>query len=74
MDARYVRGKLTRRQLLAIRREAHEQYLRRRHGPWWSLSIEGDEAVVRCGPTHILTVRFPAGELFERDALSRHGF
>ena len=74
MDARYVRGKLTRRQLLAIRREAHEQYLRRRHGPWWSLSIEGDEAVVRCGPTDILTVRFPAGVLFERDALSRHGF
>ena len=74
MDVRYVRGKLSRRQLLEIRRAAHEHYLKRRHGWLWALSIEGDEAVVRCGRTDILTVRFPATDLFERDALSRHGF
>ena len=74
MDARYVRGKLTKRQLLEIQRAAHEQYVKRRHGWWWTLSVEGDEAIVRCGPADILTVRFPAKDLFERDALSKHGF
>ncbi len=67
-------GRLTRRELLEIRRAAHEFYLKRRHGFWWTLAIERGEAVVRCGPSDYLTVRFPARELLERDALSRHGF
>ena len=66
--------RLTKRQLLETRRMEHERYLRRRHGWWWSLSVEGRNAVVRCGPTDILTVRFPATDLLDRDALSKRGF
>ncbi len=62
------------KELLEIRRRAHERYLRRRHGPWWSLEIEGPHAVVRCGTSEVLTVRFPKRELLEPDALRRLGF
>jgi len=66
------------RWLLELRRAAHELYLKQHHGPWWSLSIEGDEAVVRCGPRdgpgEFLAVRFPARALWQRDALSKLGF
>ncbi len=60
--------------LLEIRRREHERYLRRRHGWWWSLAIERGEAVVRCGPSDMLTVRFSARDLFDAEALSKRGF
>ena len=60
--------------LLEFRRREHEQYLRRRHGWWWNLAIERGEAVVRCGTSEMLTVRFPARELFDPAALSKRGF
>ena len=60
--------------ILELRRREHEQYLRRRHGWWWSLDVESGEAIVRCGPSEMLTVRFPARELFDPAALSKRGF
>lgn len=60
--------------LLEIRRREHERYLRRRHGWWWSVSIERGDAVLRCGDADLLTVRFPARELFDPSALSKRGF
>ncbi len=60
--------------MLEIRRREHEQYLRRRHGWWWSLGVERGEAIVRCGTSEMLTVRFPARELFDPVALSKRGF
>ncbi len=59
---------------LELRRREHEQYLRRRHGWWWSLAIERGEAIVRCGSSEMLTVRFPARALFDPSALSKRGF
>ena len=59
---------------LELRRREHERHLRMHHGWWWSLSIERGQAVVRCGPTNVLTVRFPARELFDTRALSKRGF
>ncbi len=60
--------------ILELRRWEHENYLRRRHGWWWSLDIESGEAIVRCGSSEMLTVRFPAKELFDPNALSKRGF
>ncbi len=60
--------------LLEIRRREHEQYLRRRHGWWWSLGVECGQAIVRCGTSEMLIVRFPARELFHPAALSKRGF
>ena len=65
--------RLNRRQLLEIRRGAHEQYLRRRMGPSFSLTVEGGTAVVRAYEGS-LEVRFAARRLFEPDALRRCGF
>lgn len=63
---------LSRRELLEIRRAAHEQYLRRRLWPMrvW-LEIEGGYAVLRRGDSFEL--RFPAVWLFETYAMSRLG-
>ncbi len=60
--------------ILETRRREHERYLRRRHGRWWTLSIECEDAVLRCGHADVLTVRFPARALFDPSALSKRGF
>ena len=60
--------------VLELRRRDHERYLQHRHGWWWSLDIESGEAIVRCGTSEMLTVRFPARELFDSAALSKRGF
>jgi hypothetical protein len=62
------------KELLEIRRRAHEAYLWRRHGYFWSLSIEGPHAVVRCGTSDVLTVRFPKRDLLRPDCMKRLGF
>ncbi len=59
---------------LETRRREHERYLQRRHGWWWTLTVESGQAIVRCGPSDLLTVRFPARELFDPNALSKRGF
>lgn len=72
--------KLTYRQLLELRREAHEDYLRRvqavrGRGPFsrFEIAVEDGEAVVR-GLGGWFTVRFPARGLMDRDALHKRGF
>ena len=65
--------KLTKRQLLEIRRAAHENYLRRRLWPSRvCLAIEGRDAVIRTADG--VTLRFPREKLFEPDCLRRLGF
>ena len=66
--------RLSRAQLLEVRRAAHEHYLQQklweiRHEIGCSIAIEGDEAVVR-RMEGFLTVRFPAHHLFARDCIS----
>ncbi len=63
---------LTKRQLLEIRREAHEHYLRRRLWPARaSLTIEGRDAVIRTADG--ITLRFPREKLHEPDCIRRLG-
>lgn len=72
MDARYVQSRLSRRELLEMRRAAHEAYLRRRTH-WWSsaIAIVGSQAILRRGDGFELS--FPATWLFTRDLISRLG-
>ncbi len=64
---------LTKRQLLEIRRAAHERYLRRRLWPTRAtLTIEGREAVIRTADG--ITLRFPRGKLLEPDCIRKLGF
>lgn len=64
---------LTKRQLLEIRRAAHEAYLRRRLWPRRAtLTIEGRHAVVRTAGGILL--RFPRDSLLEPDCIRRLGF
>jgi len=64
---------LRRRELLEIRRQGHEEYLRNHFGPSYTLRIEGDEAVVR-GLWGTLTVRMPRDDLWDWYALRKRGF
>ncbi len=59
---------------LEIQRRRHERYLRERYGWPWSLRIERGEAVIQYGALDTFTIRFPARELFDPQALSKRGF
>ena len=65
--------RLGRHERLEIRRRAHEDYLRRAHGPSYTLRIERGEAVIR-GVWGGLVVRMPKDALWDPDALSKRGF
>ena len=67
--------RLSRAELLEVRRAAHENYLQRklweaRREIGCSITIEGDEAVIR-RREGFLTVRVPARELFAYDFIRR---
>ena len=66
--------KLTRRQFLELRRQMHEDHLRRTYPHLrFELRIDGDEAVVSW-MNGMFEVRFPARVLVYHDALRRRGF